>query len=294
MGVRRPWLAQALLSSNPMNRRFFSAALIAAAAALLTGIPFGEGAEARCSKNLVEQQIPGVKFVDFNLASGDSPNRAIITFVGHASYQIDTPQGVRAITDYNGLNGFGRHPDIVTMNNAHSTHFTDEPEEGITYVLKGWPNDGETEARHDVTLKDMRVWNVPTNARDWSGGVRINGNSIFIFAIGDLCIAHLGHLHQRLTKDHLDALGRIDVLMAPIDGAYTMGVPLMAEVIQQIDPKVVLPMHYWGRSQLDRFMGLIAPLSPDFVWPDKHTIEISKEDLPEKLTVIAVAGDGGG
>src|SRR5471032_2326321 len=107
-------------------------------------------------------------------------------------------------------------------------------------------------------------------------------------------IAHLGHLHQRLTQAHLDALGRIDVLMTPIDGSYTMGVPLMAEVIKQIEPRIVLPMHYWGRSQLDRFMGLIAPLEPVFLWPDRHTIEVAKEDLPDKLTVIAVAGDGGG
>ena len=61
------------------------------------------------------------------------------------------------ITDYNGVNGFGRKPDIVTMNNAHATHFTDEPEDGITYVLRGWPSQpGETEAKHDVTLKDMQ------------------------------------------------------------------------------------------------------------------------------------------
>ena len=225
-----------------------SVTLIAAVIALLAG-----PAWARCSKNLVERTLlPGVM-----LAKGGeaSPNRALITFLGHASYQIDTPLGVRAITDYNGVNGFGRHPDIVTMNNAHSTHFTDEPEEGITYVLKGWPPEGETEARHDVTLKDMHVWNVPTNARDWAGGVRINGNSIFIYAIGDLCIAHLGHLHHRLTPDHLEALGRIDVLMVPIDGSFTMGVPFMADVVKQIDPKIVLPMHYWGRYQLDRFMG---------------------------------------
>ena len=270
-----------------MKLRLFSAALVAAAVGLLAG-----PALARCSKNLVEgpRLLPGVRLV-----SGDSPNRAVITFVGHASYQIDTPQGVRAITDYNGMNGFGRRPDIVTMNNAHDTHFTDQPEDGITYILRGWPDKpGETEAKVDVTLKDMRVWNVPTNARDWNGGVRVNGNSIFIFSIGDLCIAHLGHLHQRLTQAHLDEIGRIDVVMTPIDGAYTMGVPLMAEVIKQMEPKVVLPMHYWGRSQLDRFMGLIAPLNPEFIRPEKQTIEITKEDLPDKLTVIAVAGDGGG
>ena len=72
---------------------------------------------------------------------------------------------------------------------------------------------------------------MPTNARDWGGGAaRINGNSIFIYAVGDLCIAHLGHLHHRLTKEHLEELGRIDVLMVPIDGAYTMGLPLMVDV----------------------------------------------------------------
>ena len=53
-------------------------------------------------------------------------------------------------------------------------------------------------------------------------------------------------------------------------------------------------MHYWGKYQLDRFMGLMAPLEADFVWPDKRSIEVVKEELPEKLTVIAVAGEGGG
>jgi len=265
-----------------------------AVALVLLSLP----ALARCAKNLVEGPAPAIRFASFDgrqLASGDSPNRAVITFVGHASYQIDTPQGVRAITDYNGINGFGRHPDIVTMNNAHDTHFTDLPEEGITYVLRGWPSKpGETEAKWDVTLKDMRVWNVPTNARDWNGGVRINGNSIFVFAVGDLCLAHLGHLHQRLTKEHLDELGRIDVLMVPIDGAYTMGVPLMVEVVRQIEPRIVLPMHYWGKTQLDRFVGLLDALDPAFIWPDRRTMEISKETLPDKLTVIALAGEGGG
>jgi L-ascorbate metabolism protein UlaG (beta-lactamase superfamily) len=278
-----------------MNPRLSAIALAAAALALVAG-----PALARCSKNLVEQFGPGLQRASFDglrLAGEPSPNRVIVTFVGHSSYQIDTPQGVRAITDYNGVNGFGRRPDIVTMNNAHDTHYTDQPEDGITYVLRGWPSQpGETEAKHDVTLKDMRVWNVPTNARDWgTNNVRINGNSIFIFAVGDLCIAHLGHLHHRLTKEHLDELGRIDVLMVPIDGSFTMGVPLMVDVIKQIDPKVVLPMHYWGRSQLDRFVGLVASvLEADFIQPEKPVIEVSREELPAKLTVIAVAGDGGG
>ena len=90
---------------------------VAALAAVALLVP---PAWARCSKNLVDRLGPGVHYASLDglrLAKGgeDSPNRAVITFVGHASYQIDTPQGVRAITDYNGVNGFGRHPDICLL-----------------------------------------------------------------------------------------------------------------------------------------------------------------------------------
>src|SRR5215470_15809188 len=203
-----------------MTFRFACTTLIVATLALLTA-----PAWARCSQNVAALDRLGLKLASLDglpVAAGNSGSRATITYLGHSSYQIDTAQGVRAITDYNGYNGFGRKPDIVTMNNAHSSHFTDDPEDGISFVLRGWPSKpGESEAKHDVQLKDMKVWNVPTNARDWGGGAaRINGNSIFIFDVADLCIAHVGHLHHRLTKEHLEELGRIDVLMVPIDGAY--------------------------------------------------------------------------
>ena len=275
-----------------MSSRLPLLALVATAFALVAGPVL-----ARCSQNVaaLDRGTVLASLDGWRLAAGGSANRATITFLGHASYQIDSPQGVRVITDYNGFNGFGRKPDIVTMNNAHSTHFTDDPEEGIAYVLRGWPSQpGETEAHHDVTLKDMKVWNVPTNARDWGGGAaRINGNSIFVYAIGDLCIAHLGHLHHRLTKEHLDELGRIDVLMVPIDGAYTMGMPIMVEVVKQLQPRIVLPMHYWGRAQVARFESLMQELDATFVWPDSRTIEVVREELPEKLTVMVVGGNGG-
>ena len=220
-------------------------------------------------------RAPGVASLErLSFAAGDSASRAIITFLGHSSYQIDTPQGVRAITDYNGVNGFGRKPDIVTMNNALSTHFTDEPEDGITYVLRGWPSKpGETEAQprghaqgHEgVERADQRP-RLGLAVRRVSTATRSSSTPI-----GDLCIAHLGHLHHRLTKEHLDELGRIDVLMVPIDGAYTMGMPLMVEVVKQVQPEIVLPMHYWGRAQVDRFESLMATLDADFVWPDRRT-----------------------
>ena len=251
---------------------------------------------ARCSQNVAA--IPGVQVASLDgllLANGDWPNRATITFLGHAATRSTRRRACGRLPTTTASMASAAEPDIVTMNNAHSTRFTDDPEDGIAYVLRGWPSKpGETEAKHDVTLKDMKVWNVPTNARDWgSNTARINGDSIFIFAIGDLCIAHFGHLHHRLTKEHLDELGRIDVLMVPIDGCFTMGVPLMVDVIKQIQPRVVLPMHYWGRSQVERFQGLMQPLDADFAWPDQTSLEVAREELPEKLTVIVLGGNGG-
>jgi L-ascorbate metabolism protein UlaG (beta-lactamase superfamily) len=250
------------------------------------------GAEARCNKNVAEWRA-GVHRANVTVAQEKTVSAMRVTFVGHSSFLIETPQGVRAITDYNGFNGFGKRPDIVTMNNAHSTHFTDDVESGVSHVLRGWAQ-GRVEARHNVTMKDLQVFNVPTNVREWGdGSTRFSGNSIFVFRVGDLCVAHLGHLHHRLTPEHLEDLGRIDVLMTPIDGGYTMGQPFMAEVVKQIQPRIVLPMHYWGPHAIDRFLGYLGQGNYELVRPTSRTLDLVKADLPEALTVIVIAGYGG-
>ena len=68
--------------------------------------------------------------------------------------------------------------------------------------------------------------NIPTNIRMWGeGGTRLNGNSIFIFEVADLCLVHLGHLHHELTREDLGVLGEVDVLMVPVDGGVTLQGP---------------------------------------------------------------------
>ena len=146
-----------------------------------------------------------------------TPTRCGITYVGHATFLIESPQLVRIATDYNDYVRPQVLPDIVTMNHAHSTHYTDHPDPGIKHVLRGWAGD-EKPARIDISYKDVRVRNVPTNIRNWSGGTERHGNSIFIFEIANLCIAHLGHLHHTLTQQQLNEIGRIDVVMVPVDG----------------------------------------------------------------------------
>ena len=72
-----------------------------------------------------------------------------LTFVGHATFLIETPQGVRIATDYSDGTRPPVPPDVATMNKAHSTHFSYRPDPGIKHVLKGWDPAGGS-AYHDL------------------------------------------------------------------------------------------------------------------------------------------------
>jgi L-ascorbate metabolism protein UlaG (beta-lactamase superfamily) len=215
-----------------------------------------------------------------------APGSVQLTFLGHSSFLIETPQGARAITDYTGQRGPDL-PDIVTMNNAHSSHYTDFPDPKIAHVLRGWTTVNEV-TLYDVTSLDLHVRNVPTNVREL-GGARMNGNSIFVFEIADLCLAHLGHLHHTLTDVHLGELGQIDVLLVPADGSFTMAHELMAEVIDQIRPAVVIPMHYFSAFTLSGFLERLRDRY-EVVIKDEPTITLTRATLPYRQVVVLPGG----
>src|SRR5687767_13914038 len=124
-----------------------------------------------------------------------------LTFLGHATFLLRTAGGVTVIMDYTDYVPAPLTPDIATMNIAHPTHYSLSPDPGIKHILRGWKEDGI--ATHNFVLKDLRIFNVPTNIREWgTGGTRYAGNSIFVFEAAGLCIAHLSHLHHTLTEEH--------------------------------------------------------------------------------------------
>jgi L-ascorbate metabolism protein UlaG (beta-lactamase superfamily) len=210
-----------------------------------------------------------------------------ITFVGHASFLIETPQNVKAVTDYNDYVRASVTPDVATMNKAHSTHYSRNPEPGITHVLPGW-NPAGGKADHDVTLLDLRVRNVSTNIRGY-GGTEPDGNSIFIYEHGDLCVVHLGHLHHTLEPAHIRAIGRADIVLVPVDSGYTMDIDGMMEVLTSLSPRVIIPMHFFGQHTLEQF---IRTGSDKYVIDRRGTpvAEFSRESLPEKPTMVVLPG----
>jgi L-ascorbate metabolism protein UlaG (beta-lactamase superfamily) len=221
------------------------------------------------------------------------PEQAVaISFLGHASFMIESPEGVRIVTDYNDMIGAPLTPDIVTMNNAHPTHYTEHVDPAVKYVLRGWDPAGGV-AAHRLEYKDVKVHNVPTNLREGNlrefGATRYNGNSIFVFEMAGLCIAHLGHLHHTLTETHLAELGAIDIVMVPVDGAWTLNQEDMTLVLAQIKPAIVIPMHVFTAATLERFLARAAEH-----YRIRHMAEprilVSRADLPAEPEIRVLPG----
>jgi L-ascorbate metabolism protein UlaG (beta-lactamase superfamily) len=236
---------------------------------------------------LVASRAPFVEPVALRVAALER-DQARISYIGHSTFLIESPQLVRIATDYNDYVRPAVLPDIATMNHAHSTHYSLSPDPGIKYVLHGWADD-EKPARIDVQYKDVRVRNVPTNIRTFDGGTERHGNSIFIFEVANLCIAHLGHLHHTLTQQQLNEIGRVDIVLVPVDGSYTLDLDGMVEVLHALKAPLMIPMHYFSAYTLDRFLQRVGQ-EWDVEIAEIPSLVASKTSLPTKPKVLVLPG----
>jgi L-ascorbate metabolism protein UlaG (beta-lactamase superfamily) len=234
----------------------------------------------------IAQAIPNVTYANFTPAQAVSEGEVSITYAGHSTYIIETPAGVRIATDFSGVYGSDPLPRVVTMNKAHRTHFTDLPDDGIEYVLRGWNPDGGP-ARHALVVDDVYIRNVPTDIRG-PADLGKDGNSIFIFEVAGLCIGHLGHLHHRLEDAHYGAIGRLDVVMAPVDGGMTLSLDAMTEITERLYSSVVLPMHRHS-TPIGEFLGRLGEgFAVEF--RDSRSLTLSLRTLPDRPTIIVLEG----
>jgi len=236
---------------------------------------------------LVAQQRPPFIPASLRLAALKE-GEVRISYVGHSTFLIESPKLVRIATDYNDYVRPPVLPDIVTMNHAHSTHYTDRPEPGIKFVLRGWKDDGGP-TDWDVQFQDVRVRSVATNIRDYAGGTQRHGNSIFIYEVANLCIAHLGHLHHTLTQQQLNEIGRVDVVLVPVDGSYTLDLEGMIEVLTSLKAPLMIPMHYFSTYTLNRFIERIRK-DWDVEYGEVPSVVLSKHTLPAKPKLLVLPG----
>lgn len=211
-----------------------------------------------------------------------------LRYIAHASFLLQTHGGLKVVTDFTGFVGSAPMiPDVVTMNHAHETHWTAFPDPAIPHVLEGWGEFGQG-IEHFLDLGELLIRNVSTDIRSpFGGGVEEKGNSIFVFEVEGLCIGHLGHLHHVPSDEQFAALGRLDVVMAAVDGGTTMPLPDMIRVLKRLRSSVVIPMHWFSGYSLDAFLVGIAD---EFVVERNgiSELEVSLATLPDRPTVVVL------
>jgi L-ascorbate metabolism protein UlaG (beta-lactamase superfamily) len=110
-----------------------------------------------------------------------------------------------------------------------------------------------------------------------------------VFDVADLCLAHLGHLHHTLAAGHLTDMGPIDVVMVPVDGAYTLNQDDLIAVLQQIKPKIAVPMHVFTQATLDRFLAR-ADEFYTVKRADQPSVTLTRATLPAVPEMLVLPG----
>lgn len=202
-----------------------------------------------------------------------------ITWLGHASFLIETAGGVRVITDpfeagsYGGAVGYApieERADLVTVSHEHPDHNFVESVQGSPDVVR------ETGER---TVKGIVVRGVASFHDECRGHER-GKNTMFVLEADGLRVAHLGDLGHALSTEEARALGPVDVLLAPVGGHFTIGPEDAKRVAEKLGAKVVIPMHYktdvldFPILPVDDFLRLMGRVER----PGRRTVEVVPED----------------
>ena len=128
----------------------------------------------------------------------------------------------------------------------------------------------------NLTFRDVLIYNVPVHQRGVPDNLSLKGSG-FVFEVDGLCIFHSGDVSEPFNEDQLQLIGHVDVLLQVIGGVYTIGPDGGRKVIEQLRPKIVIPMHYWyQQGVLERFLdGSYRARSLD-----TNTLTVSKDTLP--------------
>lgn len=212
-----------------------------------------------------------------------------IQYLGHSCFRIKGKKVILLTDPYDSYIGFKMakvSADIVTVSHDHQDHNNIEAVSKTTrrelFVIF---EPGEYE------VSGVFVFGVPSY-HDSENGAKRGQNTIYVINMDGMRLVHLGDLGHILTDEQLEEVNGADVLFIPVGGTYTIGPRLALEVIGQIQPKIIIPMHY-KTAEYDPKFGLKLTVD-DFlkemgveVKPTK-TLTVSHDKLPEEREVVVL------
>jgi len=216
------------------------------------------------------------------------PGAVRLEWLGHSSFLLTSPTGTRIITDPHAFYALREAPDAITISNLHVTHSDVRGLPGNPRLLWGMTRE-QGWNRVALMIGDIGVFNVPSYASRVEPEQSPIANSIFIFRIGGLCIAHLGNLRHPLTLQQLQRIGRPDVILVPADGSWTMSFDDVLTVIEQLRPFLVIPMHIDVPQQALAFVQHSAGRYPVREVPER-SLTLHRQLLPATTAIVLFGG----
>ena len=205
-----------------------------------------------------------------------------IEFFGHNFFQITSSKGTKIITDPVAP-GFYPTPEVaphaVTVGREHPNHNYVELAKGKPIILRGLGNYGAEWNKISTTVRYILVYTVPVYQQQFGNALK---GAAFVFDLGTICVAHLGDLSHKLTEEQIKAFGKVDIAMIPIGGTFTMPPDTAREVLQQLKPKIAIPMHYRESTYL---LDMFVKGYPN-KYLNTHIMSFSKTALPPPTQII--------
>ena len=161
-----------------------------------------------------------------------------VRWLGHASFLITSDSGTRIITDPYVVGSGIKYgeikeaADVVTVSHDHFDHNNVASVGGNPQVVK-----------EPVEAKGIKFEGVATH-HDASGGSERGNNTIFSMDIDGVKVCHLGDLGHPLNDQQVADIGKVDVLLIPVGGFFTIDAKVASEVCDRLNPRVIIPMHY--------------------------------------------------
>ena len=162
-----------------------------------------------------------------------------VKWLGHASFLVTSSQGTRIITDPYATSdrlvygNIAESAEIVTVSHEHGDHNNTAAVGGNPQVVRGpgaWNIGG-------VSVKGVAAYH------DGKQGQERGQNTVFTFTVDGVTCCHAGDLGHILSPEQVQALAGVDVLFVPVGGSFTVDAAVASQVVQQLNPRVVIPMH---------------------------------------------------
>lgn len=211
-----------------------------------------------------------------------------ITWLGHSCFKIRGKQATIITDPFPPGMGYSlgkAAANIVTVSHQHKDH-------NYTPGIGGSPHIVSRPGEYEIA--GVLIIGLAT-FHDANKGADRGKNTVFVLETEELSICHLGDLGQPLTDGQIEEIGKVDILMVPIGGNYTINATTAAAMVRQMEPKIVLPMHY----KTPVFQGELEPVDNflrEFGIPQtapQPKLNVNKNNLPLTTQVVLLEYQAG-